>query len=128
MKKILSILAIVIAVVVQANAQATFVLADGRIELNGERHETNNIYRYYQATTEYAQFLDPQMNIREKYQLIGKPDIENNVATWLIDGGLIRIDFNNWNICVYDGVNKKIKVWCWIDKDKTRQYDKEHSN
>lgn len=122
------LMAIMIAVVVQVNAQATFVLTDGRIELNGERHETNNIYRYYQATTEYAQFLDPQMNIKEKYQLIGKPDIEDNVAAWLINGGLIRIDFNNWNICVYDGVNKKIKVWVWIDKDKTKQYDKEHSN
>ena len=77
MKKILSILAIMIAVVVQANAQATFVLADGRIELNGERHETNNIYRYYQATTEYAQFLDPQMNIREKY---GSSDISSDTT------------------------------------------------
>ena len=36
-------MAIMIAVVVQANAQATFVLTDGRIELDGERHETNNI-------------------------------------------------------------------------------------
>lgn len=128
MKKILIFIAIMIAVVVQAKAQATFVLSDGRIEVNGERHETNNIYRYYQATTEYAQLLDPQMNIKEKYTLIGKPDIENNVATWLINGGLIRIDFNNWNICVYNGINKKIKVWAWIDKGKTRQYDKEHSN
>ena len=128
MKKILSILAIMIAVVVQANAQATFVLSDGRIEVNGERHKTNNIYRYFQVANDYAQFLDPQMNVKEKYTLIGEPEIENYVSTWLINGGLIRIDFNKWNICVFDGINKKIKVWVWIDKDKTVQYDKEHLN
>lgn len=128
MKKILSILAIMIAVVIQTNAQATFVLSDGRIEVNGERHETNNIYRYFQVANDYAQFLDPQMNVKEKYALIGEPEIENYVSTWLINGGLIRIDFNKWNICVFDGINKKIKVWVWIDKDKTVQYDKEHLN
>lgn len=121
-------MAIMIAVVVQANAQATFVLSDGRIEVDGIRHENNHIYRYYQATTEYAQFLDEKMNIKERYQILTKADIENNVATWLIKGGLIRIDFNNWNICIYDGILDKIKVYVWIDKDKTRQYDKEHLN
>lgn len=128
MKKVFLFMAIMIAMVVQAKAQATFILTDGRIEVNGERHETNNIYRYYQATTEYAQFLDEKMNIKERYQILSKADIENNVATWLIKGGLIRIDFNNWNICIYDGILDKIKVYVWIDKDKTIQYDKEHSN
>lgn len=119
-------MAFLIAVLVRSSAQATFVLTDGRIEVNGERYETNNIYRYYQATTDYAQFLDKQMNIKERYTLIGKPDIEDNVATWLINGGLIRIDFNNWNICVYDGVNNKIIVFVWIDKEKTVQYNKDN--
>lgn len=68
------------------------------------------------------------MNVKKKYTLIGEPEIENYVSTWLINGGLIRIDFNKWNICVFDGINKKIKVWVWIDKDKTVQYDKEHLN
>lgn len=127
MKKILSILAMLV-VTIAIQAQATFVLTDGRIEVDGVRHETNNIYRYYQATTKYAQFLDPQMKVMARYEILDKADIENNVATWLISGGLIRIDFNNWNICIYDGINKKIKVWVWIDKDKTKQYNKEHSN
>lgn len=127
MKKILSVLILLLMVVV-AHAQATFVLTDGRIEVDGVRHESNHIYRYYQATTEYAQFLDEKMNIKEKYKILSKADIEDGVATWLIQGGLIRIDFNNWNICIYDGILKKIKVYVWIDKEKTRQYNKEHSN
>lgn len=126
MKKVLLVMAFLFAVLVRSSAQATFVLTDGRIEVNGERYETNNIYRYYQASTDYAQFLDKQMNVKERYTLIGKPDIEDNVATWLINGGLIRIDFNNWNICVYDGINNKIIVFVWIDKEKTAQYNKDN--